>query len=245
MKNKEEPKEKELKNVMPEEVSFKKEDSEQKCPKEKEKFKKEEPKEDPKEEELTEKELKNKVDLKKEESEQKKAPKEKELKNLKKEEPKKEDSQEVDAVEYILREAKEEIEKYKNDLHKYTVKNIKASELRADKIFNMIELYFNKIKQGTCICKNSVKGLIDYFNGNLKMQSKNIYCSFSVDNLLTILHFDKCSCYINVYYSDQSEDFYLQSMVVEDKSTIDNYRHEMPVEGEYKLISRTSLETDK
>ena len=53
-----------------------------------------------------------------------------------------------------------------------------------------MESYFNKIKQGTTICKNSVKGLIDYFNGNSKMQSKNIYCNFSKDDLLTILHFD-------------------------------------------------------
>ena len=202
-KNKEEPKE-ELKNG---ELNKEKTREEP----EKDGTKKEEPKkEEPKKEELKEEEHepkeKTKEELKKEEPKKEEA---------KKEEPKKEDSQEVDAVDYILCKANEKIERYiSHELNDIGEEFIEAHKLQAQKVLKMIKSYFNKIRENNYQCTNHIGELIDYFNGTKKMQSKDIYLRCNTSYLLTILDFDKCSCYIEVAKCVSSSELNLKIIVV-------------------------------
>ena len=168
---------------------------------------KEEPKKEPKKEELKEEEHEPKEKTKKKEE-----PKKEEAK---KEEPKKEDSQEVDAVDYILCKANEKIERYiSHELNDIGEEFIEAHKLQAQKVLKMIKSYFNKIRENNYQCTNHIGELIDYFNGTKKMQSKDIYLRCNTSYLLTILDFDKCSCYIEVAKCVSSSELNLKIIVV-------------------------------
>ena len=237
-KNKEEPKE-ELKNG---ELNKEKTREEpEKDGTKKEEPKKEEPKkEEPKKEELKEEEHepkeKTKEELKKEEPKKEEA---------KKEEPKKEDSQEVDAVDYILCKANEKIERYiSHELNGIDEKSIEAHKLQAQKVLKMIKSYFNKIRENNYQCTNHIGELIDYFNGTKKMQSKDIYLRCNTSYLLTILDFDKCSCYIEVAKCVSSSELNLKIIVVNEcirKKPAYKYRIPEDRAGEVKYLYEKDL----
>lgn len=100
-----------------------------------------------------------------------------------------------------------------------------------DKTYKMIDSYFNKIKKGNYyhnIEKPSDLDLKKYFNGDLKMQSKNIYIRFVSSDSLVILNFDKCSFYIHCYRYNQEP--VLMTMKVTSKDIRQQNTNTMPLD---------------
>ena len=172
--------------------------------------KKEEPKEEARKEPKKE-ELKSKADLKKEESGQKEVPKEKGK-------SKTEESQEVDAVDYILDKTRQAIESHMNFVKQLAIDEEakKLFQSNDEKVFNMIKSYFDKINKQDLMCMQNIdETLKKYFDGTSRMQSKNICFKFSYGSLFIALNFENCSCFIGISKSK------LQSTVVSSKNKID------------------------
>ncbi|MBR0183760.1 MAG: hypothetical protein IJQ10_01150 [Clostridia bacterium] len=111
--------------------------------------------------------------------------------------------------------ADEKMKKYiSNELNNISKESIEVHKSRAQKILKMIKSYFNKIRENNYQCTNHIGKLIDYFNGTKKMQSKDIYLRCNTSYLLTILDFDKCSCYIEVAKCVSSSELNLKIIVV-------------------------------
>ena len=146
-------------------------------------------------------------------------------------------------MNYILDKTKEAIDKYiKSKEKRSDIEEIKST---ANKVFSMIESYFNKIKGNDWKCtRNIEKTLINYFNGKSKMQDKNIYVNFGGDSLLAILNFDECSFYITV--DRISGKFRLKSFPVNIMRIINEYKYSMPpdthaVTGKLQMIYESEL----